>query len=80
MPVPITLPELGTDHARVSLWFVRPGEHVYEGDRLLEVVIPGAVIDVPAPATGIVRERLALPNDAVQAGNVLGLLDADPED
>lgn len=79
MPVPIPLPDVGSDRARVSLWFVRPGERVYEGDRVVEVVVPGATVDVPSPATGTVRERLALPGDGVRAGQVLGTIDPDPE-
>jgi pyruvate/2-oxoglutarate dehydrogenase complex dihydrolipoamide acyltransferase (E2) component len=77
--VPITLPDLGTPRAVMSLWYVLPGERVYEGDRLAEVLIPGATFDISAPATGIVAERLALPNDPLAAGQVLGTIDPDPD-
>ena len=77
MPVPITAPDLGTPRGRMSLWFVRPGERVYEGDRVVELTIPGAVVDVPAPATGIVVGRMALPGDSVTAGLVLGTIEPD---
>jgi pyruvate/2-oxoglutarate dehydrogenase complex dihydrolipoamide acyltransferase (E2) component len=80
MPVSITLPELGSDRAVLSVWYVQPGERVYEGDRVVEVVIPGATFDVPAPATGTVRDRMALPNDRVTAGQVMGTIDPDPDD
>lgn len=80
MPVPITAPDLGTPRGRTSLWFVRPGERVYEGDRVVELAIPGAVVDVPAPATGVVVERAALPGDPVTAGMVLGMIEPDPAD
>ena len=72
--VPITLPELGSPRAVLSLWYVRPGDRVYEGDRVAEVLIPGATFDVPAPATGTLAERRALPNDPVQPGQVLGVI------
>jgi pyruvate/2-oxoglutarate dehydrogenase complex dihydrolipoamide acyltransferase (E2) component len=75
--VPITLPDLGSDAVVLSVWYVRPGERVYEGDRLVEVLIPGATFDVPAPVTGTVRDRLALPNDRLAAGQVLGTIDPD---
>ena len=71
---PIALPELGTDRVTFSLWYVRPGERVFEGDRVAEVLVPGATFDVPAPANGILAERLALPNDTLTSGQVLGLI------
>jgi pyruvate/2-oxoglutarate dehydrogenase complex dihydrolipoamide acyltransferase (E2) component len=72
--VPITLPDLGDPRAVFSLWYVRPGDRVYEGDRVAEVLIPGATFDVPAPATGTLTERSALPNDPVTPGQVLGTI------
>jgi len=72
--VPITLPDLGSPRAVLSLWYVRPGDRVYEGDRVAEVLIPGATFDVPAPATGVLGERLALPNDPVTPGQALGVI------
>jgi pyruvate/2-oxoglutarate dehydrogenase complex dihydrolipoamide acyltransferase (E2) component len=70
--VPITAPELGSPHATFSLWHVRLGERVTEGDRVAEVLIPGAAVDVHAPASGVLAARGARPNDPVAAGQVLG--------
>jgi 2-oxoglutarate dehydrogenase E2 component (dihydrolipoamide succinyltransferase) len=78
MRTPVVLPELGAAVARVSAWFADPGDFVYEGDRLVEVLIHGATFDVPAPATGRLAERLVLPEDSVVTGQVLGEIDADP--
>lgn len=77
MPVPITPGDLGSDRARVSVWHVRPGERVYEGDRVVEVLIPGATVDIPAPATGVVAACLALTGDRVGPGTVLGTIEPD---
>lgn len=74
-PVPIVLPPLGVEAGRFSLWYVRPDEAVAEGDRVAEVLIPGVTIDVAAPTTGVLRERLALPGDAVRVGQTLGLIE-----
>lgn len=71
--VPITLPELGAD-AVLSVWYVRPGEALYEGDRVAEVLIPGATVDVHAPATGTLTERRVLPGDEVRTGDLLGAI------
>lgn len=72
----ITLPDLGAA-AVLSLWYVRPGDRVYEGDRVAEVLIPGATFDVPAPATGVLAERRVLPNDPITPGQVLGVVQED---
>lgn len=78
--MPVTLPELGTARATLSVWYARPGERVYEGDRVAEVLIPGATVDVPAPATGVLREALVGPNASLAAGQTLGTIDPDPDD
>jgi pyruvate/2-oxoglutarate dehydrogenase complex dihydrolipoamide acyltransferase (E2) component len=77
MQAPILLPELGAAPVVLSVWFADPGEFVYEGDRLVEVLVAGATFDVPAPATGRLIEKRALPNDPLTTGQVLGMVEAD---
>jgi pyruvate/2-oxoglutarate dehydrogenase complex dihydrolipoamide acyltransferase (E2) component len=77
MAVPVLLPDVGTSEVRVSIWHLQPGEPVYEGDRLVEVILPGATFDVPAPASGVLRDRLTLPGDIVAPGQVLGTIEPD---
>ncbi|AWM38338.1 Lipoamide acyltransferase component of branched-chain alpha-keto acid dehydrogenase complex [Gemmata obscuriglobus] len=76
MPEPrrtaITLPDLGSARVVFSLWHVRIGDSVAEGDRVAEVLIPGATFDVPAPATGRLVETFVLPNDPLSPGAALG--------
>lgn len=76
---PIVLPELGAAPAVLSVWFADPGELVYEGDRLVEVLVSGATFDVSSPATGRLIEQRALPNDLLTTGQVLGLVEAEGE-
>jgi pyruvate/2-oxoglutarate dehydrogenase complex dihydrolipoamide acyltransferase (E2) component len=66
------MPELGSDRATFSLWHVQVGDRVTEGDRVAELLIPGAVFDVSAPATGVLAERAAQPNDPLTTGQVIG--------
>jgi pyruvate/2-oxoglutarate dehydrogenase complex dihydrolipoamide acyltransferase (E2) component len=73
--VAISLPDLGTDRVAFSLWYVRAGDTVVEGDRVAEVLIPGATVDVHAPATGTLAEQVTFPNDALTAGQVLGRIE-----
>ena len=77
MRTEILLPELGAAPAVVSVWFADPGEAVYEGDRLVEVAVSGATFDVSSPATGRLVEKLALPDDPVLPGQVLGVVEVE---
>lgn len=77
MRMPIVLPDLGAAPVRLSLWFSKPGDVVFEGDRLVEVAIAGATFDVSAPATGRLIEYSAWPRDLLRAGQVLGLMESE---
>jgi pyruvate/2-oxoglutarate dehydrogenase complex dihydrolipoamide acyltransferase (E2) component len=77
MHAEVILPELGSSPARLSVWFAAPGDPVYEGDRLVEVVVEGATFDVPAPATGRLAERRAYPDDPLRPRQVLGVVEVD---
>lgn len=61
----------------LSTWFADPGERVFEGDRLVEVLTGGATFDVSAPATGWLAEKCAWPRDTLHPGQVLGLLEVE---
>lgn len=80
MPTPIVLPELGAAAVKLSVWFADPGDVVYEGDRLVEVLAEGATFDVSAPASGRLTARLAHPDDPLQPGQVLGYLETGEAD
>jgi pyruvate/2-oxoglutarate dehydrogenase complex dihydrolipoamide acyltransferase (E2) component len=77
MRAEILLPELGAAPAVVSIWFADPGEAVYEGDRLVEILVSGATFDVSSPATGRLIGKLALPDDPVLPGQVLGIVEVE---
>ena len=78
----VILPDLGTGPdvpIIVSHWFAARGEAVWEGDRLVEVLVGPATFDVPAPTTGRLAEIRGLEDDAVAPGAVLGLVAVDDE-
>ena len=74
---PITLPELGSFPVMFGLWHVGVGERVLEGERVAEVRIRGAVVDLPAPATGTLAEQFARPLDTLHTGQTLGTVSAE---
>ncbi len=74
----VILPEVGACRLLLSAWFAEPGDVVYAGDRLVEVLANGATFDVPAPASGRLAERCALPDDVLSPGQVLGVIEENP--
>ncbi len=79
MRKPIITPDLGTAAPVLNLWFARPGEEVYAGDRVVEVLLGGATVDLSAPCSGRLAEKLAWPTDPLAPGQVLGYIETDDE-
>ena len=77
--VAVILPDLGTGPDTpivVSYWFAARGKPVWEGDRLVEVLVGPATFDVPAPATGRLVEIRTREDDLILPGAVLGYVAA----
>lgn len=72
---PVVVPSLGAERPIVSIWLVRPGDRVYAGDRVVELLVSGATFDVQAPVTGRLVDQLALPDDLVHPGQILGYVE-----
>jgi pyruvate/2-oxoglutarate dehydrogenase complex dihydrolipoamide acyltransferase (E2) component len=73
--VNITAPDLGTSWAKFSLWYVQEGDRVCEGNRVGEISIPGAIVDIQSPSTGRLIEKHCHPNDLIAPGQVLGVIE-----
>jgi pyruvate/2-oxoglutarate dehydrogenase complex dihydrolipoamide acyltransferase (E2) component len=79
----VLLPDLGTGPdvpIIVSHWYAARGENVWEGDRLVEVLVGPATFDVPAPATGRLAEIRGREDDRVAPGEILGFVAASDDD
>ncbi len=78
--VDITVPEDqdGTE-AIVERWLFRVGDRVRIHEPLLELNTDKAMVEVPAPATGILCEILKHPSDSISPGEVLGRIEASAE-
>jgi len=73
----VILPDLGTGPdvpIVVSHWFVGRGDRVWEGERLVEVLVGPATFDVASPVSGRLAEIRGLEDDRVESGSVLGLV------
>jgi pyruvate/2-oxoglutarate dehydrogenase complex dihydrolipoamide acyltransferase (E2) component len=75
--VPLVLPDLGLGDEPITttLWLVARGGRVSRGDRILEVLSGCATVDLPAPADGVLVEKLVGEDERVRVGQVLGLVE-----
>jgi pyruvate/2-oxoglutarate dehydrogenase complex dihydrolipoamide acyltransferase (E2) component len=79
MREPITVPDLGTPNMILSVWYVKPGESVYEGDRVVELLLGSATFDITAPCAGTLVEQCSGPAERLLAGQIIGYLKSEPE-
>lgn len=78
----VILPDLGTgpdEPIVVSYWFSARGEKVWEGDRLVEVLVGPATFDVTAPRSGRLTEIKGREDDRVLPGDILGIVMVDDD-
>jgi pyruvate/2-oxoglutarate dehydrogenase complex dihydrolipoamide acyltransferase (E2) component len=69
------MPDVGDESPALSLWFAQPGDQLYAGDRLVELLLDGATFDVSAPVNGRLAERIARPGERLVPGQVLGWIE-----
>jgi len=72
------LPDLDVGDVAISAcaWHAAVGQRVVEGDRLLEILAGDVLVDLPAPATGILIQRCAASDDMLTVGQLLAVLEA----
>lgn len=75
----LILPDLGLGDRpiKVSMWLVKRGSRVVEGDQVLELLAGEAAIDLPAPASGVLVQRLVAADDPVRVGQRLAVIESD---
>lgn len=75
------LPDLGLGDIPIvaSLWLVRCGSEVSEGDRVLEVLAGDVTVDLAAPANGRLTEKLVDDDEPIVVGQPLAIIESPPE-
>lgn len=68
-----TLPDLGEglQDAEIVNWHVTEGDHVTADQPLVSVETDKAVVEIPAPKSGLILKLLAQPGDIVPVGSAL---------
>ena len=65
----VLMPELqGAEEITVGAWTKKPGEHVAEGETLMEVHTDKVNAEIPSPVSGKVEELLLKVGDPVNPG------------
>ena len=79
--VAVILPEMGESVSEGSIveWRVKPGQWIEAGDTLVDVTTDKVDVEVPAPASGLVRAVLAEEGATVAVGATLAEIDTTAE-
>jgi len=63
------MPELeGAEEITVGAWTKKKGDHVAEGETLMEVLTDKVNAEIPSPVSGVVEELLLDEGDPVKPG------------
>ena len=82
MPVEILMPKFGLTMTQGTLveWRKVEGDTVEKGEPLFEIESDKVVLEVEAPASGVLVKVLAEPGDTLPVGEVIGLIAAPGEE
>ncbi|HWV39432.1 MAG TPA: 2-oxoglutarate dehydrogenase complex dihydrolipoyllysine-residue succinyltransferase [Vulgatibacter sp.] len=74
MSVNVTVPSLGESivEAAIEKWQKKPGEWIAKGETIVTVESDKATLEVPSPASGILRKVLKADGASVKIGEVIG--------
>ena len=78
MRIDVRVPELGADQdglITVCLWHSHVGDELFQGDRLVELLVGQIVFDVTAPSTGHLKEIHAFENTQVKPDDLLATIE-----
>jgi 2-oxoisovalerate dehydrogenase E1 component len=73
---PITMPfgDLTVSEGRLVKWYFGPGDRVLTGDHVADIETEKAVVEIEAPASGILAEILASEGATVAMGAAIGIV------
>jgi len=81
MSIEIKVPQLpeSVNDATIAAWTKKVGEPVAEEENIVELETDKVVLEVPAPASGVLSEIRAQQGATVLAGDVIGVIDETAE-
>lgn len=75
----VILPDLGLDNQPIlaGMWLVQRGRRVEAGDQLLEILAGSVVLDLSAPADGVLTEKFVEEDSPLKEGQCLAVIESD---
>lgn len=72
----LVLPDLGLDDRPISLsiWLVKEGTPIAEGEPVVEVMANGVTVDLPSPVDGVLLKKLVADGDVLVVGQRLAVI------
>ena len=72
------MPDLeGAEEITIGAWNKRPGDHIDEGETLLEALTDKVNAEIPSPVAGTVEELLLREGDPVKPGQPVAKVSPD---
>ena len=78
MATPVLMPQLGNEieEAQIDGWLKQVGDTVKAGEPLLTITTPKLTMEIPAPASGTLKEIRVAADDLASVGATLGVISA----
>src|SRR5439155_21793620 len=79
MPTDVIMPQMGESifEGTLTKWLKKPGEKVTRDEPLFEISTDKVDAEIPAPASGILKEVKVKEGTTVQVNTVVGIIEGD---
>ncbi|HLJ88171.1 MAG TPA: 2-oxoglutarate dehydrogenase, E2 component, dihydrolipoamide succinyltransferase [Candidatus Angelobacter sp.] len=79
MPTDVIMPQMGESifEGTITKWLKRPGDKVQRDEPLFEISTDKVDAEIPAPATGVLKEIKVTEGATVQVNTIVGVIDAE---
>src|SRR5512146_1922960 len=77
MPTDVIMPQMGESifEGTLTKWLKKPGERVQRDEPLFEISTDKVDAEIPAPASGVLRDIKVQPGATVQVNTIVGIID-----
>src|SRR5438309_8479863 len=79
MPTDVIMPQMGESifEGTLTKWLKKPGDKVTRDEPLFEISTDKVDAEIPAPASGVLKEVKVAEGTTVQVNTVVGVIDAE---
>src|SRR5512141_1998457 len=77
MPTDVIMPQMGESifEGTLTKWLKKPGDKIQRDEPLFEISTDKVDAEIPAPASGVLKEIKVQPGATVQVNTVVGIID-----